>query len=954
MSKEKDAEKVLGVNNLSSGGKMTAGITGKPRLKPKPSPPGWLGLGFEESETKARGFQAQAGASKPKPGLPSQVKLSLPMQSELPSAKGTGHKACLYNTSNFKISESRPLGSTSATPRVTETLQISRIGISCPNPVKITVSVKTLSTKQVEAGPEEGEASKDASASIHISPPWQVIHPYDTISALTSNARVLDSHKSLVVVFKKMVFKRTLFRKTKKFPFERLLGYCSQNSIPTVYELYEKEGVVITAEMQTEIQTNAVQVESVDSKDSVISNLSSALSIVQQVGKMIESFPFIEPIGAILSEFVKVYKEVNDNHAKRDALMEKYAGLAREIGEAFLRLKERDYLSQASRLAWDLKRYMELLKGVRSMILVFDDRGASLRFIQRGELGAQMDKFDKDLESFGTRFRTNRLVDIEIEQSKAARYPKNLPLWKNETSADIKSYVSEQFSSNGRLKEWASKDRVNKIVKKSAGMFRLAFCMLQQLQECDLDGDFDEILDVLPNDLHGIYARSLRSVDSQYSPHIRKLLRWLLFSERPPTVAQLRDALAFDFPNPESYVFDRHRSPKPGAFEKWLAGLISITPPSSVKKDRTNGSTDDSPGDDCTRTTGVIALWMFCVGEGAAHSIADEAHCLLAQTCISYLLHFADHDPATPRLFEYAAEFGLVHLVRCQSGERSSMLAFSLKLLEDGSPHYLVFKDEWRRVHRLPSTITRPSFTWVPIWGPEKSGEGCPWIGEQRIHACSKKGPHKMVELLIYHGANPKGVRALCAALQGGHEQIVQLLINADSDVNKQCRHGAVLAHAVAKNSVSLTRMLLVRGAKPEPKKTRSTLYIALMRENEEIIRLLMEAKADVNGFAEDRISKISVLARAVKNNSLSQTKMLLEAGAKVDLEVLALARLGDSAVRQLLYEESGEGRKKVDLDESDESDDSMPELRSIVVSDLSSLTSDSFYSSSPSDDFEE
>jgi hypothetical protein len=32
-------------------------ITGKPQLKPKPSPPGRLGLGLEESEAKARGFQ---------------------------------------------------------------------------------------------------------------------------------------------------------------------------------------------------------------------------------------------------------------------------------------------------------------------------------------------------------------------------------------------------------------------------------------------------------------------------------------------------------------------------------------------------------------------------------------------------------------------------------------------------------------------------------------------------------------------------------------------------------------------------------------------------------------------------------------------------------------------------------------------------------------------------------
>ncbi|KAJ7328320.1 hypothetical protein DFH08DRAFT_815822 [Mycena albidolilacea] len=39
----------------------------------KPSPPGRLGLGLEESEAKARGFQAQAGASKPSQAVTSLV-----------------------------------------------------------------------------------------------------------------------------------------------------------------------------------------------------------------------------------------------------------------------------------------------------------------------------------------------------------------------------------------------------------------------------------------------------------------------------------------------------------------------------------------------------------------------------------------------------------------------------------------------------------------------------------------------------------------------------------------------------------------------------------------------------------------------------------------------------------------------------------------------------------------
>ncbi|KAJ7870237.1 hypothetical protein B0H13DRAFT_2280653 [Mycena leptocephala] len=331
-------------------------------------------------------------------------------------------------------------------------LQISEIRVSCTKPTKlrVLVSVKSALTKDKATLLHEAKSkAEERELAIHINP-----------SSIDDSSRLL-----VLEVYRRHHWHRSDEQLLKKeFSFAALLQYCSGQSESRVYEIFRKDGIIVSAELKArnelentdssapELPDNSTTVTTVESdvatnakgsidipshsseltkigavhgsskNDTVISNLLAALEIVQQVGKIVESAPFIEPIGAILSEVVKVYKEVKDNHGKRDALLDKVASLALDIGKAILRLKDSGHAGSISRLQSDLEEYTGLLKEARGLIGAFDDRGGFIRIVKRGELAAGLDSLDRRLDFFGTRFRrvftiplqNNRLVDIQI------------------------------------------------------------------------------------------------------------------------------------------------------------------------------------------------------------------------------------------------------------------------------------------------------------------------------------------------------------------------------------------------------------------------------------------------------------------------------------------------------------------------------------------------------------
>ncbi|KAJ7851183.1 hypothetical protein B0H13DRAFT_2674322 [Mycena leptocephala] len=997
-------------------------------------------------------------------------------------------------------------------------LQISEIRVSCTKPTKLRVlmSVKTALTKDKATLLHEAESkAEERELAMHIYP-----------------SSIDDSSGLLVLqVYRRHHWPRPDEQLLKKeFSFATLLQYCSGQSESRVYEIFRKDGIIVSAELKVrnelgntdssapELPDNSITVKTVESdvatnakgsidvpshsseltkidavngsskNTAVISNLLAALEIVQQVGKIVESAPFIEPIGAILSEVVKVYKEVKDNHGKRDALLEKVASLALDIGKAILRLKDSGHAGSISRLQSDLEEYTGLLKEARELIGAFDDRGGFIRIVKRGELAAGLDSLDRSLDLLEQDSGNNRLVDIQISLGTVAehvsktydtvlevkleqwlnapdpkekharscglrqestclwllqhknfihwqdnpgkllwiegpsgtgktilsstvieelfkhrgnntaiayfhfdfsddrkqsmeialrrlvlqlsrRCPKllqelectylildaldecrdydvitrfvqtitawsgirlhvlitsqprdifetsfsslrnllRIPIQKNTTSEDIDLFVKSTLASNKMLKAWGSKSAtiIARIIQKSNGMFRLAYCLLQELERCKKPAELDATLDALPNTLHDIYARWLspEMLPARYLPDMEKLLHWIVYSARPLTVAELEDTIAFDFSNSARYIFDPVRRTFRGAFMEWMSGLVSVNHPESENildpDDVLRGDCIVSLAHSSVQDYLLLPLEQHPVGCNACpiHVRETVAHPLMAEICIDYLLHFAD--PTHPLnvntfpdypLASYAAQYWGHHLLLCDESVR--LFDSAMHLMKCGSRQYLALnhlcalRSYDRRSWWSNSVSTSPFSTCSRIG----YFAGMKYMLQDHevdtkeladaLWAASHHGHTDIVRLLLANGAvlrehdedqelvdedeewvdedSEEQVEdnALSVACMEGHTEIVRLLIASSVNVNTRNRdYGSALQAACQKGHTEIVRLLITNNADiemPEGGPLAAAcggghIDIASSRGCIEIVHLLLDKGADVN-----------------------------------------------------------------------------------------------------------
>ncbi|KAF4863784.1 Vegetative incompatibility protein HET-E-1 [Colletotrichum siamense] len=114
---------------------------------------------------------------------------------------------------------------------------------------------------------------------------------------------------------------------------------------------------------------------------------------------------------------------------------------------------------------------------------------------------------------------------------------------KNFLDEDIGAYISSRLEQSQSLKRWYSTpgilDKIRYEVERNAdGMFRLAACQLDDLEQ---SLTFEELilrLDDLPRDLSAMYDRMILSIPPEFKSDALCLLRFLVHAERPVTLAE--------------------------------------------------------------------------------------------------------------------------------------------------------------------------------------------------------------------------------------------------------------------------------------------------------------------------------------------------------------------------------------------------------------------------------
>ncbi|CAG8977987.1 hypothetical protein HYALB_00001869, partial [Hymenoscyphus albidus] len=114
---------------------------------------------------------------------------------------------------------------------------------------------------------------------------------------------------------------------------------------------------------------------------------------------------------------------------------------------------------------------------------------------------------------------------------------------------DISIYIAERLEVDSRLVRWPPeiRDMIRKtLMDKAHGMFRWIECQLDSLRNCHTIKDLKKDLDALPKTLEETYERILLRIDERDREAALKLLRWVCFASRPITLKEATEVLAIN------------------------------------------------------------------------------------------------------------------------------------------------------------------------------------------------------------------------------------------------------------------------------------------------------------------------------------------------------------------------------------------------------------------------
>ncbi|KAJ7227586.1 hypothetical protein B0H12DRAFT_1193209 [Mycena haematopus] len=161
--------------------------------------------------------------------------------------------------------------------------------------------------------------------------------------------------------------------------------------------------------------------EVTNSKDLAIDNLALAFDVAEKLAGFVQTVPFIAPAAGLLSQIAKVYKEAEDTNDKREALLSRITGITEDLCATILRMEARNDIDLIGRLKPDIETYARLLGEASEFAVKYQRLGKIHRGAARNQLGNRFSYLQQQLDLFGARFRTNRLVDLSIHQSATDR-----------------------------------------------------------------------------------------------------------------------------------------------------------------------------------------------------------------------------------------------------------------------------------------------------------------------------------------------------------------------------------------------------------------------------------------------------------------------------------------------------------------------------------------------------
>ena len=355
------------------------------------------------------------------------------------------------------------------------------------------------------------------------------------------------------------------------------------------------------------------------------------------------------------------------------------------------------------------------------------------------------------------------------------------------------------------------------------------------------------------------YERILCSIDEGSIKDARRILTLLCFSFRPLTVQEVIDGIAVDLDEPACLNL-RRRLQDADDLREICPGLIDF----GVKRDDETQFESDGYND-IEGMTPTVRIAHFSVQEYL------ESDRITQQKAASFALQSASAH----------AEIAQICLVYLQEPGLSSGALDQTKLKEFPLAHFAAlfwhhhYRNATSATSRLDPLILRIFqqhqgffYTWVKLHNPDR-----PWITHVDLSLGSSESDiaspvyyasllgldivlHELIsncQELASGGRDLINARhgdygnALNAASEGGHEKVVQILIDAEADVNAQNQYGCpVLFSASVNGHEKIVQMLIDAGADVNAQNVYygNALHAASTRGHEKVVQMLIDAGA--------------------------------------------------------------------------------------------------------------
>jgi ankyrin repeat protein len=366
-------------------------------------------------------------------------------------------------------------------------------------------------------------------------------------------------------------------------------------------------------------------------------------------------------------------------------------------------------------------------------------------------------------------------------------------------------------------------------------------CQFQAFQNLRQASKVRQALRDLPNGLDETYIRMLLSIDPDYHHQVTFVLEWLAFSLRPLSIGELAEAFVTD---PENSPPFGERLFTPEDMLEYLPGLVTTV---ATRYDN-------------TRAHNRIRLAHFSIKEylvskrirssKASHFaiVEQEAHTHIAESCLAYHLQASETEIASPKtiekymLWEYAAQYWARHLeLLDRSSWTERLILWAMQVLTEKSAALL-------NTVRVSGPIIWGKPRWE--WGDLKIDALAPPLYYTTVWNCCQLTSH-----LLHNGARIDDIggehgTALNAAAYLGHAALLQILLDANPDVNLRIeRYGTTLITAARGGDTKIVKLLLQHGSDIDLQDDiwGAALQAAARHGHDEIACLLLARGADVN-----------------------------------------------------------------------------------------------------------